>query len=775
MKRKFGKIWNWIKLKKYYFLSFFTILFILWIFCLPKRLFSDPTSTILFDKQGNLLSAQIADDGQWRFPHNQLVPEKFKKAIIQFEDRNFHNHIGISFKAIGRALWQNISEGRVVSGASTITMQVIRMSRKKPRNLWQKAIEMFMATRLEASYSKQEILALYASNAPMGGNVVGLDAAAWRYYGKSPYELTWAETALLAVLPNAPSLIHLNKNRDLLLKKRNRLLKRLLSIGDIDQFSYDLALEEPIPRGPKDLPQLANHLLIKATIEENKGKRINSTIDKFLQEHVLRTLNIHHLKLRQNEIYNAAAIVCNIETGEILSYVGNTGVEEKEHGGDVDIINSPRSSGSILKPFLYQWALENKEMSPKQLLPDIPITLSGYSPINYNQDYDGAIPADQALSHSLNIPFVLLLREYGVPKFWEKLKEVGMTTLDKSANHYGLSLILGGAETKLFDLINMYTNLANSVKNKSNYFRPHYINAEKQKSFTSFDPGCGWFTLNAMKKVKRPLDQSNWETYSSSREIAWKTGTSYGFKDAWAIGFDNEYIVGVWVGNADGEGRPGIIGIEAAAPILFDIFNGLPFAPFFQKPVDDIVSSSVCSNSGYRASIYCTNKVKIEIPLKSSEAKLCPYHQKIHLNEKKTNRVNSSCYQIAKMVDTNWFVLPPKMETFYKKKNPLYKTLPMISNKCFGNLSDNYLDIIYPKNESEITIPIDLNGKQQKIILEATHKNDNITLYWHFNSTYLGKTKSIHQIEITPKVGIHSLSVVDSFGESVEISFEVVN
>lgn len=764
-----------MKRKKYYFLLFFSILFTIWLFCLPKQLFNTPHSTIITDYNGNLIGAKIAKDGQWRFPHNSSVPYKFKEAIIQFEDRTFEQHFGISFKAIGRAIYQNIAEGEVVSGGSTITMQVIRMSRNKQRTYWQKIIEMFMATRLEVKYSKDEILALYASNAPMGGNVVGIDAAAWRYFNRPPSQLSWAESCLLAVLPNAPSLLHLGKNRDALKLKRNRLLKRLLSIGKINHTTYNLAIEEPIPDEPKDLPQIAPHLLSLAIKEGYQGKKIKSTIHKQLQDHTNQVVKIHHNRLKQNEIYNAAIIIGNLKTGEIISYVGNTNVKEEEHGGNVDIIQAPRSSGSILKPFLYQFALENGNITPYQLLPDVPISMSGYSPVNYSKHYDGAVPANEALSRSLNIPFVLMLQDYGVQKFKDKLTKTGITTITKPANHYGLSLILGGAETKLIDLINSYGNLANSVSENPplNSFK-YTTNNNKPAEQKEINKGAAWFTINALKEVKRPYNQTNWKTYSSSRNIAWKTGTSYGFRDAWAIGFDNNYIVGVWVGNADGEGRPGIIGIDAAAPILFDVFDGLPPTSFFKKPIDELKKIDICSVSGFKASKACSVSAKKEIPFASNLNKTCPYHHKIFLDSTKKEQVNSSCYQVDKLVDTSWFMLPPKMELYYKKRNPLYTPPPQFAISCKGLQNQNTMDFLYPKHNSEIVIPTNFNKKKEKIILEATHKTKEATMYWHLNEKYIGKTQGIHQLEVTPAIGSYTLAIMDNFGETHQIKFKVV-
>lgn len=758
----------------------FFILFIGWYNCLPKNLFNKPTSTILLDDKGGLLNAQIATDGQWRFPYNDSVPEKFKKAITQFEDRTFYSHLGVSIRGIARAIKQNIYEGRVVSGGSTITMQVIRMSREKDRTVWQKTIEMILATRLEAGYSKDEILALYASNAPMGGNIVGLDAASWRYFGRDAHELSWAEVSMLAVLPNAPSLIHLGKNRDKLFAKRNRLLTSLYEAGEIDSLTHQLAITEPLPDNPHDLPQVTPHLLAKCQKDGYKGQRVETTIKRDIQEHVSRTLAIHHNRLKNNYIYNGAVVVGNLRTGEIIGYVGNTNVKEREHGGDVDIITAPRSSGSILKPFLYTYMLDEGVITPNQLIPDVPTTMAGYSPENYNQQYAGAVPASEALSRSLNVPFVLMLQEYGVAKFHNRLKQSGMTTLSYSPSHYGLSLILGGAEVTLLDLINMYGKIGRTVSQYPEYTTSLNSNFRYQNSNNKgsnkplFNSGAAWCTIEAMKRLERPNRDMNWETFSSSQNIAWKTGTSYGFRDAWAVGFNSEYIVGVWVGNADGEGRPGIIGVEAAAPILFDVFDGLPKSEMFKRPSDEFEFELICAKSGYRASNNCTEIVKELIPLSTKEAQICPYDVKVHLDKNKEFRVTSKCEQISNMIDTSWFVLPAKMEWYYQKRNPQYKQLPTFKAGCSNNEKQVSMVILYPKSESEIIIPKGVTGKKEKTIFEVTHRNEEAILYWHIDDFYLGSTTHIHQLAVNPGIGKHKLIVDDDDGEQVTVNFEVI-
>jgi penicillin-binding protein 1C len=370
------------------------VVLVIFFFCLPNPLFNKPSSTVLEDRSGNLIQAQIASDGQWRFPYNNQVPEKFKQSIIQYEDRYFYKHIGINPYSIYRAVKLNIKARRVVAGGSTISMQVIRLVRNgKSRTFKEKLIDIFCALRLEIGYSKNEILSLYVSHAPFGGNVVGLDAASWRYFGRPAKLLSWAESATLAVLPNSPALIYPGKNRDALLRKRDRLLKSLYLSGKIDRTTYNLSLTEPLPLKPFPLPQLAPQLLARVINDHQMGKQVITSLDANLQKQVMRIIAYHHNYLKENKINNAAALVLDVETGRTLCYVGNVDEPNKKaEGYDVDIITSARSTGSILKPFLYAAMLQDGLILPNTLIPDIPTQIAGYTPKNYNEGYDGAVP-----------------------------------------------------------------------------------------------------------------------------------------------------------------------------------------------------------------------------------------------------------------------------------------------------------------------------------------------------------------------------------------------
>lgn len=755
---------------KYGVIAVLGLLLLFYWNALPDQLFKDPTSTVLNDEHGNLLGARIARDGQWRFPYNDKIPERFEACILEFEDRDFYNHFGISFKAIVRAISQNYKAGKIVSGASTVSMQVIRLSRKgKSRTYFEKVIEAVWTTRLEFSYSKEEILALYASNAPFGGNVVGLDAASWRYFGRPAHKLSWAESATLAVLPNAPGLIFPGRNQQKLKEKRNRLLKRLNEQGKIDALSLKLALLEPLPGKPYKIPIKGLHLLNRAAKEGYEGKKVSSTIDRYLQNGVDEVVRRHHQHLIKNNIFNACALVVNIETGEVKSYLGNTDNQEREHGSRNDVIMAPRSTGSILKPFLYAQMLTDGEITPDQLIADIPTQVGGFAPKNFDLEYDGAVPASRALARSLNIPAVRMLKEYGMEKFHYNMKKMGLTTLSQPAGHYGLSMILGGAEGKLWDIVNIYRKMAlklDKYPEDPRLNKIHYtVDSDSNQENMLLNAGAIWHTFEAMKEVVRPENEMNWEYFSGGQNVAWKTGTSFGFRDAWAVGITSDYVIGVWVGNADGEGRPGLTGIKAAAPILFDVIDLLPKERWFDPPYDEMEQMKICKHSGYRASPYCFDTVSDWVIQKAGKTRACKYCRNISLDQLGKYRVNSNCESVNNMQIQPWFVLTPLMEWFYKKKHSEYKELPPFRADCNENEVEFPIRIIYPKILSQIYLPVGFKGKPSKVVFEASHRHKKAIIHWHLDKEYLGSTTDIHQMELRPSIGEHILTLTDNNGQ----------
>ncbi len=768
--------------------SLLLVLLLLSAFCLPEELFKEPASTILYDKNGRLLGARIAADGQWRFPGVNTVPYKFEKALLAFEDEYFYWHIGVNPVSAGRALVQNIKSGKVVSGGSTITMQVIRISQKgKQRTYLRKLWEMVLALRLEIRYSKKKILALYASHAPFGGNVVGLEAASWRFFGRAAKDLSWAEAAALAVLPNAPSLIYPGKNSKRLKAKRDRLLDKLLRLKVIDKTTCSLAKMESIPSKIHRLPHIAPHLLDRVS-REHKGERVVSTIDYQLQKHVNAIAAKHQKRMEAVHVHNMAVLVMNTQTREVLAYVGNTEPKKGEqHGNQVDIITALRSTGSLLKPFLFAGRLNAGEMLSTTLIPDIPTQTAGYSPKNFNLKYDGAVPAGDALARSLNVPAVRMLKDYGVERFHYLLKKMGMKSLNRAASHYGLSLILGGAEGSLWNICGMYAGMAGILMHYNQNDGVYFGNEIQQPVYTAGNlkwknPGAQpllsaaavYKTFNALLEVHRPDGERGWRSFNSPHKIAWKTGTSFGFRDAWAIGVTPNFTVGVWAGNADGEGRPGLTGVGAAAPVMFDVFDILPRGKWFLSPDDEMVKVPICRQSGYRAGRWCNITDSLMIPETGLQTAVCPYHRLIHLDKSRRFRVSSDCESVQNMVHQSWFVLPPAMEWYYKKRNPLYRTLPPFRSGCRDAVSIPAMELIYPKENTRIFIPVELDGKRGKTVFEIAHHNPDAEVCWHIDNEFIGITKGVHQMELNPGAGKHIITWVDKQANILEKVFTVV-
>jgi penicillin-binding protein 1C len=748
------------------------VLLLAFIFSLPRPLFNVPYSPVLFDREGNLLGAQVASDDQWRFPGTNKVNEKFALALIETEDRRFRRHIGVDPLAIARAAFQNIRGKRIISGGSTITMQTIRLARgARKRSFFEKFIEAYLAIRLEAGNSKNKILALYSANAPFGANVVGLEAAAWRWFGRSSNDLSWAEAAVLAALPNSPALIHPGRNRDTLKAKRDSLLNKLFKKGYFDEETLALSIAEPLPDEPLPLPRLAPHLLERFILDAEKNSSLKksaafvTTVDRNIQMRVTDVLNRSSDRFALNGIFNGACVVLNTQTGETAAYVGNTNTL---HASDVDIPFSPRSSGSLLKPFLYAAMLDSGDILPSSLVSDIPTRIGSFSPENMSRNYLGVVPADEALARSLNVPAARNLRIFGVERFAQLLRSLGITTLFRSGNEYGLTLILGGAEVTLFEITKIYANLGRT--------------ADAYSAHSSLiSCGAAWLTLEALVNAARPGEEAIWREYAGARHIAWKTGTSYGFRDAWAVGVTPEWTVGVWIGNASGEGRPELRSAVTSAPVLFEIFSVLSSLggnrnTWFSKPTIELQQTEVCASSGFPASVNCADIKYVDIPKDAPAAKPCRFCQTIILDNTLTYRIVLKSGVSAEAAERKWFVLPPAEEWYYRRWNLDYKPLPpYLNSKNLSNRGEGVLALFNPDPDSQVYVPRELDNSEGKIVFTAAHRNETEIIYWHLDDIFLGYTQTFHEMEARPKPGFRTLTLVDSSGNTIVRSFTVLD
>jgi penicillin-binding protein 1C len=779
---------------------------------LPAPLFPEPLSAVVEARDGTLMSARIASDGQWRFPPTTEVPLKFRRALLVYEDKRFESHAGVDPLAIARAVRLNARRGRVVSGGSTLTMQLARLARgNDERTLRAKLAETALALRLETAYDKDELLALYAGHAPFGGNVVGLEAAAWRYFGRDPGTLSWAESATLAVLPNNPALVHLKRNRMRLAAKRDALLRRLHEAGDLDAESLDLALSEPLTASPHDLPDFAPHLLDTLRARNPREHRFVTTLDARLQLEATRLVREHSANLARQNVHNAAAIVVDNRTFEVLAYVGNSagngdiprflangdgpaagqsplGPEGETRnapispprGHAVDIIRRPRSTGSILKPMLYAAMLQDGSITPRMLLPDVPTHYDGFSPENFDRQYRGAVRADEALAHSLNVPAVRMLKTYGVARFADVLRGAGMRTLTRPSDDYGLTLVLGGAEGNLWDISGLYASLAGIARAGPAGRAPRFHELTviagtpaRELGPTPIETGAAWLTLETLLEVPRPGEEGNWRSFASSRRIAWKTGTSWGLRDGWAVGNTSRHTVGVWVGNASGEGRPGLTGSTMAAPLMFGLFNVMPRAEWFDMPVHALRRIEICGNDGFLPNGACATE-SVWVPRESHFDLLTPHNLDVHLDAGR-HRVNGDCESPGNMTKARWFVLPPAEEFYYRRAHAEYRPLPAMRQDCHGGRAGRAaLAVLYPDANARVLIPSELDGTRGRAIFEAVHRRRDARVYWHLDDKYLGETHTFHQQSLDIDPGEHILTLVDDQGERVARRFEVL-
>lgn len=756
---------------------------------LPPKLFDQPLSAAIYDHSGQLLGARIADDGQWRFDTPARVPEKLATSVMQFEDKRFRWHPGVDPLAMARAVWLNLSSGSIRSGGSTLSMQVIRLARGNPaRTFGEKALEAMLAIRLELRYSKDEILSLYTGHAPFGGNVVGMEAAAWRYFGHSPEHLSWAEAATLAVLPNSPALIHPGRGRKLLLAKRNRVLEGLHAAGTLDALEYQLALAEPLPGAPRALPRLAPHLLDTLAARDPNATHLNTTLDRAMQQSVTRIINNRAQAYAAQGVHNAAAIVVDNHSLQVRAYVGNSAADERqfdsERGHAVDVIQSPRSTGSLLKPFLFAAMVQDGALQPSSLVPDVPMHFTGFKPENFDRSYRGAVRARDALAQSLNVPAVYMLREYGLDRFYDLLRQMDMSTLTRAPDNYGLTLILGGAEGRLWDMAQMYANLARISESgrrrgalRYAHLRVQAADDQQLGAATAIGSGAAWLTLEALQEVSRPELDRNWKNFASSRKLAWKTGTSFGQRDGWAVGVTPRYTVGIWVGNASGEGRAGLTGAAMAAPVLFDVLNELDDGGWFAMPQVNLKQVRVCRDDGYLPSDSCETEDQW-VPADAHFQTVSRFHRTVHLDAAQLWRVDSRCERVGAMVHKSWFVLPPAQEYFYRMRNAAYRRVPDYRPDCRklvqAEAAQRPFEIVYPDSSSAIYIPDDFGGQRGRVVFEAVHRVDDATLYWHVDDGYAGVTRTFHKLALDLPAGEHRLTLVDDEGHRQTRRFTVL-
>ncbi len=752
---------------------------------LPSPLFPANYSTVVLGISPDsaagsaaILRVFLNRDEQWCLPPRAdlPVPEKLATAVRFYEDQYFHFHPGINPVSLLRAAYQNWRSGRTVSGASTLTMQVARLMDPKPRTYSNKFLEILQALKLEVKYSKTDLLRLYLDHAPYGGNVVGYQAAALRYFQKMPYELTWGEAATLAVLPNAPGLISPQRDSQKLEEKRNRLLDKLRAKGIIDASAWQAARREPVPDGSVPFPWLAPHLgqFLKDRHGHNGGV-IRTTVQPGIQQRTQHLVQRHAQFLHHLGIQNAAALVVETRSGKVRAYCGSQDFFDAAANGQVDGVRAPRSSGSLLKPFLYGLAMDEGLVLPQSLLQDVPTFYGAFSPSNADETFSGVVTAQQALIQSLNVPAARLLYTYGVYPFYLFLRSAGVSTLFRTAEDYGLPLILGGAEVTLWDMANLYRGLGNGGKFGQLQFLAD--DAPTEAGTTQLiSPGASYLTLGILRELKRPGAEYYWEYFQNRYPLAWKTGTSYGQRDAWAVGVSPQWTVAVWVGNFSGEGNANLAGSRCAGPLLFDIFNDLPKDPryaWFSAPDDDLAPIEICRESGFLSNGDCPDPVFAPAPRHARPLRQCPYHQRIYVSTEREYAVCSLCWTPGQYRAQTVRMYPPDVVQYLRETGRLGAAPPRHNPDCPAQTGEPPLEIVYPTRNARLWLPRDFAGERQKLTARAAHRERQRTLYWYLNDRYLGSTVSRHELALDCPKGWNVLEVVDAVGYRARTRFFV--
>lgn len=743
----------------------------------PDNLFDVDHSIVIRDRNGELLRAFLNEDEQWYFPSDPDVKfsDKLVKSVTNFEDRYFHYHPGVNPVSILRASISNIAAGKVKSGASTISMQVIRLSMKKKRTILNKLVEMFQSIKMEIKYSKKEILRMYLNNAPYGGNIIGANAASLRYFGKPPSTLTWNEAAVLAVLPNSPGLISPLLNRDHLIRKKNRLLKKLFSRDIISEDIYMQSSSETVPSGIISFPSISPHFSeYMKGFYGNKSDLIRSTIDKEHQVRIEHLVKEHLKYLSTFGIKNGAVVVAETVSGKVRAYCGSQDFFDFEKNGQVDGVRAARSSGSILKPFLYALAIDEGAVLEKTILKDIPSYFGSFSPSNASMKFSGVVSVKESLIRSLNVPAVRLLNFYGLHKFFLFLKSSGVTTLVRDPDDYGLTLILGGAETRLIDLVRLYRGLGNYGRFSPLIFSPDYQERDENGDLISAE--ASYLTLNMMRELKRPGAEFYWEQYQNKTPLAWKTGTSYGQRDAWSVGVSPEWTIGVWIGNFRGEGNPKLAGYSCAAPLMFDIFNYLPkerSGKWFNRDGLNFKPLELCSKTGFLAGEYCEETVVADAPAGPGVIPLCPYHKSIYVTMDEKHSVCSLCWSEGKYKKVIKLIFPPDVSQFLREKGDIVDSIPPHIKGCLSGSGSNPIQILYPVKNARILIPVDFSRKVQNITIRVAHKFKDKEIFWYIDKIYKGVTKNKHKMIIDLSPGWHILEVLDSDGNNAKRRFYI--
>jgi penicillin-binding protein 1C len=736
-----------------------------WIFPLPDKI---AYSTIVTDSKGEVIHAYLTKDQQWRMKTelNEISP-LLKKTIIEKEDKYFYYHPGVNAIAVARAFFKNIFRLKRTSGASTITMQVARALEPKNRTYTGKLIEIFRSFQLEWKYSKDEILQLYLNLVPYGGNIEGVKSASILYFKKNPDHLSLAEITALSIIPNRPSSLVIGKNNSQIIIERNKWLLRFAKEKVFTEKEIEDALHEPLTATRGTIPAFIPHLAYK--LKRQGGDIIRTNIELNTQRKIEKLVEDYARTLHLKNIRNAAVIVMDNNTHAVIAYLGSADFKDTTDGGQVNGAAAIRQPGSTLKPLLYGLCIDEGLLTPKMMITDVSVNYDGYAPENYDKKFNGYVTMEYALEHSLNIPAVKSLKALGKDKFIQKLALCNFGQVKKDQNKLGLSMILGGCGATLEELTGLYASFAN----EGVYMKPSYTKADSNHKKIRVLSAAATFMINeTLSKVNRPDFPLNWESTMHMPKIAWKTGTSYGKRDAWSIGYNKRYTVGIWAGNFSALGIPELSGANIATPLLFKIFNTIDYdndEAWFQQP-KDCDTRMVCSETGLPPDDHCTNIVTDYFIPMISPAKKCNNMQEVMVSADEKISYCKSCMP-ENGYKKKWVkAISPEMQAYFEDNRIAYEKIPPHNPNCEKIFKEDAPLITSPANNSEYLV----NKKDpEPLRLSCNVSNDVGKVYWYINNKFYKAAEAKTKQFFIPEEGPVKISCTDDKGRNRDIWIRV--
>lgn len=738
----------------------------------PLTALSPPPATVVAARNGQPLRLYLAPDEAWRFPVRLSgVAAILPKLILAAEDKRFYRHPGVDPLALGRAALANLTAGHVVSGGSTITMQLARLAQPKQRTLAAKWHEGLAALALERKLGKDAILERYLNMAPYGGNIVGVGAAATLYFGKTPDKLSLAEAALLTVLPRSPLRLDPLRRPEAAKAARDKLLAAMARRGVITPEAAKEAAAAPVPTRLAALPFAAPHFAQMAREAAGPIPRIDTTLDPAAQKTATDILRSRARWLAAQGLGSVAAVVIEPASREVRAMVGGVDWFGDARFGQINGATIRRSPGSTLKPFLYAMAMDQGRVFPQSQMLDIPTGFGGYTPKNYDGLFRGRVTTEQALITSLNIPAVRLLNDVGPAPFLELLRRGGLASLDKPASHYGLSLILGGGEATLTSLTNLYAALADDGR-----FRPPVFltNAPAVRAERLFSPEACALTTEILTRLERPDLPTSWERALAVPQVAWKTGTSFGHRDAWAVGISAGYAIGVWVGNMDGRAVAGISGAVHAGPILFELFRALE--PYGSRPAArtglNLATIEVCADSRELPGPDCPRRVPATIIPGRSRLTPCPVHRRTLVDAKTGERLTADCAAGHEATTAAVTEFPGELVSWWRAVGIPFESPPPLAPDCLGTAGTGPR-IVSPSPATVYAVRPDVPADFQQITLAADAPAATTRLSWYVDGELAAQGPPGGRLFWRPTPGAHRFAVTDDQGRSHAVTVRV--